>query len=141
MNLTTLTTSLLLTVSSLFSYSQNSDILGIWKIDANQTISIMSSQQKSQYDSLDASLKQQIQSQLASQAFNFSADSSFTVSASGQSFGGTYLVDNSSLQLTYSNGSQTTQTIERLDGTVLILRLIEDANSPALIHRIYLSKQ
>lgn len=123
------------------SAQTNAELTGTWSIDHSQTIAVMSSAKKAQYDSLGADVKNQIKSQLESQSFSFDENGNFSVNISGQtSYTGTYSLDGSNLILTYSQGSQVTQVIEQLQGSTMTLRIINDPNNAALIHRIFLRK-
>ena len=124
------------------SYSQSfSTLQGSWSIDPDATIDLMASKQRAQYDSLDSEIQSQINDQLQSQSFSFNTDSTFSISVTGQQpFGGTFQIESNKLILSYSQGSQTAQTIEQLNNSSLVLRLIDDPDSQALIHKIQLNK-
>ena len=92
---------------------------------------------------MDTNAKEEMQTNMAGQRFEFRADQSFSASmANSQTYAGTWALaeEHTRLVLTYKQGVQFNQTIETLEPEVLVLQVVEDENSPALFHYLYLTR-
>ena len=128
------------------TYRQDREQLlkGHWQINFEETLNLVAPARHAQYDSLDTHAKEEMQANMAGQCFEFRADQGFSASmADGQSYTGTWELiedDTRRLVLTYEQGVQFNQAIETLEPEMLVLQAVENENSPALFHYLYLTR-
>ncbi|MEP1032207.1 hypothetical protein [Ekhidna sp.] len=115
-----------------------SDLIGKWKIDTDQTVALMSTDAKSQFDSLDDASKNEILNDLLKQRFTFNADSTFLAGSIGANFyDGTWKLVSDELQLSFYNGANISQQVSVPNENALVLTI---ANSTSFITNFYLKK-
>lgn len=131
---------ILLFSSDIFAQQNPANLIGEWELSFQETLNLMSPDTKSKYDSIDSSIQNQIESQLSSQFFTFSSDTTFQITANGSLNNGSWNITNGQLILTFLSGAQTSQTIESLSEDRLILTIVNDPDSEALFKRVYLLK-
>lgn len=129
---------LILSIGLLF-YTQAQDIAGNWQVDLDQSIEAMATAQRLQYDSMSIDTQSQIHAQLESQYFNLQSDGRFSIgSTGGESYQGQWSMLPDTLELTYDIGAKMKRKLSIPNKSTLILELIQNPNSTALIHRIVL---
>ncbi len=115
---------------------------GHWQINFEEALDLVTPARGLQYDSLNTIAQDQMRANMAGQRFEFRADHGFTAfTHDGKSYMGTWelLSEESQIKLSYDQGAEFTQSIERLEPDVLVLKVVEDETSPALFHYLHLT--
>ena len=137
-NIPVLIVAVVAALSSITTQAQStSDIIGQWQIDIDESINLMSTDVKSQFDSLSETARNQLVEGLLKQRFTFNADSTFEAGSVGaQFYNGTWTLAATDLVLTFASGAVRNQQIDVPGGDALIFILSYDG----LFSSIYLKK-
>lgn len=130
----------LLPANSVLGQTMDSLLVGRWLVNYDKTVALMPDESHAEYDSLSNEVKDELRQNLEGQAFEFFSDHRFTaITASGDSYPGSWAVDedDQKLTLTYDQGTELTEPIERLSDQELILKITSDS-SKALFHFLHL---
>lgn len=132
---------LLLLVCSFATNAQSSqDLIGTWNVNYDATIDLMNSSIRAKYDTLGSSIQTQMRSEMSSQQFIFNGDNSFQAKVQSQSQTGNWSLEGKRLNIDFGNGAITKQTIQSISNSTMVLKIVDDASSQAIIHRISLTK-
>ena len=63
-----------------YGQSRSEQLTGQWQINFEQTLNLVNTARRAQYDSLDTTAKEEMQTNMAGQRFEFRADQSFSAS-------------------------------------------------------------
>ncbi len=142
MNTKTLTT-VLLTLLSIAGYTQFDiqNIYGNWEIDFEASKVLMTTDQLTRFNDLSVEEQSQAKSQLEDQEFIFNSNAGFTALYNGNSQSGVWSLNGDSLVIDFTNGSTVSHTILSANESNIEIRIIHDATSQALFHKLSLTRK
>ena len=105
------------------------DLHGTWELDIDDTIDLMNTAQRSDYDSLPSGIQGRIRTKMSTRSYQFNADSTFTTIIGSITGTGSWTLSGQQLTLNYTGGDVVTRIIQQINTTSMTLQIADSGSS------------